>query len=157
MKDIKENNPYRLQDDGSLAWLFFHTVRRLQKFGKSGYSQQRILNILDEEGPISQKKLQEMLAVQAGSLSEICGKLEEKGMIQRKRDEKDRRNVILTITDEGRKMKRRIHERKDNAIFSSLNEQEREQLRFLLNKLRTQDFERESVDYTETDRKEAAG
>ena len=102
---ISEDKTYRLQDDGSLAWLFFHTVRKLQKSGKSGYSQQRILNILDDCGPVSQKKMQEMLSVQPGSLSELCGKLEEKGMIQRTRDENDRRNVILTITEEGRRMK----------------------------------------------------
>jgi DNA-binding MarR family transcriptional regulator len=157
MKEKTEKNVYRLQDDGSLAWLFFNTVRRLQKFGKPGYSQQRILNILDEEGPISQKKLQEMLAVQAGSLSEICGKLEEKGMIERSRDEKDRRNVILKITGDGRKMKQAIHERKDNVIFSALNEQEREQLRFLLKKLQAEEFALESADYTEDFGKEAAG
>lgn len=152
-----KNNTYRLQDDGTLAWLFFHTARRLQKYGKSGYSQQRILSILEEKGPISQKKLQEMLAVQPGSLSEICGKLEEKGMIERSRDEKDRRSVILRITEEGRRMKKGINVRKDNAIFSSLNEEEREQLRFLLNKIGSQNYEMESVDYTENYGKEAAG
>ena len=152
-----KTDTYRLQDDGTLAWLFFHTARRLLKYGKSGYSQQRILSILEEEGPISQKKLQEMLAVQPGSLSEICGKLEEKGMIERSRDEKDRRSVILKITEKGRRMKEGINVRKDNAIFSSLNEEEREQLRNLLNKIESQNYEQESVDYTENCGKEAAG
>lgn len=95
--------------------------------------------------------------MQPGSLSEICGKLEEKGMIERSRDEKDRRSVILKITEEGRRMKKGINVRKDNAIFSSLNEGEREQLRFLLNKIGSQNYEMESVDYTENYGKEAAG
>lgn len=126
---------YRLKDDGSLAWLFFHTVRCLQRFGRSGYSQQRILNILDEEGPLAQKTLQEMLGIQAGSLSELCGKLEEKKMIERTRDENDRRNVIVRITEEGRKMKREIRKHKDEKIFSALSTEEREQLRRILGKL----------------------
>lgn len=126
---------YRLKDDGSLAWLFFHTVRCLQRSGRSGYSQQRILNILDEKGPLAQKTLQEMLGIQAGSLSELCGKLEEKKMIERTRDENDRRNVIVRITEEGRKMKREIRKHKDEKIFSALSTEEREQLRRILGKL----------------------
>ena len=122
------------------------------------YSQSQVLLFLRlNEGKLSQKKLQEMLAVQPGSLSEICGKLEEKGMIERSRDEKDRRSVILKITEKGRRMKEGINVRKDNAIFSSLNEQEREQLRNLLNKIESQNYEQESVDYTENCGKEAAG
>lgn len=51
---------------------------------------------------MSQKELQDLLGIQAGSMSEIAAKLEDKGLITRVRSEGDRRKVSLSITEQGR-------------------------------------------------------
>ena len=92
---------YRLAPDGSLTQLFFRTVRKLRTHMQPGYSQQRLLGLLDEMGPTSQKKIQEILDIKCGSLSELCTKLLDKGYIEKSRDENDRRNAVLKITEKG--------------------------------------------------------
>ena len=48
--------------------------------GNEAYGQVRILRILSEADGISQKELQQKLAIKPGSASEILNKLEEKGL-----------------------------------------------------------------------------
>lgn len=64
--------------------------------------QGRILRTLCQRGEMQQKELQELLGIQAGSMSEIAAKLEDKGLIVRVRSEEDRRKVSLSITEQGR-------------------------------------------------------
>lgn len=68
--------------------------------GKRG--QGRILKILLTEGEMTQKKLQERLGIQSGSMSEIVLKLEGNGLVYRTRDESDKRKIKLKITEAGR-------------------------------------------------------
>ncbi len=68
----------------------------------SADSQQRILRILaraaeDGHTVVSQRRLQEMLHIQPGSMSEILTKLENKGFIRRERDEEDKRRVWIRL------------------------------------------------------------
>lgn len=148
MKRKKDSeNRYRLRDDGSLSWLFFHTVRKLRHNGAYGYSQQRVLSMLDDMGPLSQKKVQEILDIQAGSLSELCAKLEDRGLVRRSRDENDKRNVVLSITEEGRNKRREILAHKDEVMFKALSEEERNQLRNILNKLSAGISDRKEIDF----------
>ena len=140
---------YILRDDGSLSWLLFHTVRILRRHSAPGYSQQRILGMLEDMGPMSQKEVQEILNIQPGSLSELCAKLEDKKLIERKRDEKDRRNVILNITEEGRKKRMEITKQKDDLMFETLQPQEREQLRGILLRLAENASKKDDIDLIE--------
>ncbi len=137
---------YILRDDGSLSWLLFHTVRVLRHHGAPSYSQQRILGMLEEMGPMSQKEVQEILNIQPGSLSELCAKLEDKKLIARRRDENDRRNVILDITEEGRRKRREILKQKDDLMFEVLEPDEREQLRGILVRLGEHAAKKDDID-----------
>ena len=97
-----------------------------------------VLRSLDEEGPLTQSGLIGKMDVKAGSMSELLRKMEEDGLIQRKRGEKDKRQVYVTITDAGRDKMLHIEEvRKEKAkdTFASLNSEEKEQLYALLGKL----------------------
>ena len=67
-------------------------------------SQQRILQILAQAAEnghevLSQRRLQGMLHIQPGSMSEILTKLENKGFIRRERDEEDRRRVGIRLVN----------------------------------------------------------
>ena len=94
--------------------------------------QGRILKILND-GPISQKELQEAMNVQAGSISEIVSKLEERGLLTKTKSEEDARAVILTITEKGKERLNEFAQRKE--FYSSITEEEKEQLKEILTKL----------------------
>ena len=106
------------------------------RFGKN-MGQRRILAILSERESMTQKELQEMLRIQPGSVTEILTKLEEKGMIRRRKDEEDKRRCILELTEDGRKEfeLRREQEGEKALLFSVLDAAEQEELQKLLGKL----------------------
>ena len=103
------------------------------KTGKK-HGQERILGILNQYSSLSQKELQEKLQVEAGSLSEILSKLERNGMIEKKRDEKDRRKMVVSLTSKGQHV---MEHRKNNDqdLFDMLDETESKQLNDLLDKI----------------------
>lgn len=88
---------------------------------------------------MSQQELQELLGVQAGSLSEIAAKLEDRGLITRVRSEQDRRKVYLSITEKGRDIAAQSGEehilRRRAELFSALTPEEQNTLESLLDKL----------------------
>lgn len=106
------------------------------RFGKN-MGQGRILAILSERESMTQKELQEMLRIQPGSATEILTKLEEKGMLRRKKDQEDKRRCIIELTEEGREAynSRKQQEEERSQLFTSLDETEQEELKKLLGKL----------------------
>lgn len=101
-----------------------------------GRGQGKILKILARNGEMSQKDLQDILEIQSGSISEILAKLEEKGMITRTKSEEDKRKVMISITDAGREKAANCGcKNRAERLYSGLTEDEKEQLKTLLNKL----------------------
>ena len=102
-------------------------------------AQWKILSVLREEGSVTQRELQERLAVQPGSMSEIAAKLEGRGLLERFRDGADRRKIRLRLTDQGRQWLDRQDEdhvlRRRAELFSALTGEERRTLEELLEKL----------------------
>ena len=98
-------------------------------------AQERVLRILaqQEAEEMGQRRLQELLGVQSGSLSELVGKLEDKGFLVRIRNEADKRNVTLKLTEAGRA--RAAHPSDHPDPFAALSEAEQAQLRALLQKV----------------------
>ena len=105
----------------------------MHKTGKKR-GQENILDILSQHHSISQKKLQEILGVEAGSLSEILSKLEQRDLIKRYKDEKDKRKSIISLTQKGIN---KVHHKKSNDedLFDMLDEKERKQLAATLDKI----------------------
>ena len=101
--------------------------------------QGRILRTLCQRGEMPQKELQDLLGIQAGSMSEIAAKLEDKGLITRVRSEEDRRKVSLSITEQGRSWVAQRDEehilRRRAELFSALTPEEQGTLEGLLDKL----------------------
>ena len=102
--------------------------------------QERILRKL-ANGPILQKDLQEALEVRPGSISEIVSKLEEKGLVTRSKTEEDARAVMLSLTEAGKEKLESLKQRKN--LFSSISEEEKEQLKNILIKLNNDWIRRE--------------
>ncbi len=101
-------------------------------------AQERILHIVHFHEEISQRELQEILRLQQGSVSETVGKLEDKGLLLRRRDAQDQRKALLRLSEEGERAEREARERserEDAALFDLLSEREQEELYTLLGKL----------------------
>lgn len=105
----------------------------MHKTGKKR-GQENILEILSQHDQISQKQLQEMLAIEAGSLSEILSKLEQRNLIQRSKDQNDKRKSIIALTQMGYdKIKNK--KSNDEDLFDMLTIQEKQQLDLMLDKI----------------------
>lgn len=101
-------------------------------------SQGRILHILSEHEGISQKKLQEIVGIKAGSLSEVLVKLEKQGYITRIHEDADRRCQNVFITDAGKEAYNKIHAEHletGKDVFKDLTDEEKILLLGLLDKL----------------------
>jgi len=67
--------------------------------GNSG--KRKILSILNMKDSIPQKKLQAILRIQSGTISESINKLVAEGLVERYTDENDKRQRMIRITEAG--------------------------------------------------------
>ena len=80
----------------------------------------------------------DILDVRSGSLSEILGKMEAEGYITRSPNEQDKRGVDVTLTPAGLEAAEQMHVSRETSVqdfFSCLDEEEKEQLSHILDKL----------------------
>ena len=71
------------------------------------YTQYIAMMVLWETPCLSSRQLGRRLFLDSGTLTPVLKKLEAMGYITRKRDEKDERNLLLTLTEEGKALKTR--------------------------------------------------
>lgn len=115
-------------------------ARNLRRCGhvlyhQAHHCQQDAVLTLLAQGPMNQKQIQEHLSVQPGSASELISKVEAKGLVERARDDTDRRRVVLTLTEKGQ-LAAKIHaERPAENLFSVFSSDEKETLTCLLETL----------------------
>lgn len=69
-----------------------------------------ILAALRERGPISQRRLSEVLAVNRTMMVKVIDTLEYDGLVRRERDPDDRRSYAVTLTDAGTAVLAKMHE-----------------------------------------------
>ena len=127
-----------LDQNNKLIWNFRdigHTMRQTSE-GKG--SQQRILIVLSETGPITQSDLTQRLGIQPGSASEVIIKLETAGLITRTPSSQDKRTTDVALTEAGKVLaeeaairRRQRHEQ----MFEVLSDAEKETLLGLLEKI----------------------
>jgi DNA-binding MarR family transcriptional regulator len=71
------------------------------------YTQYITMMVLWEHNSMTVKELGQELYLDSGTLTPLLKKLEEKGLVTRRRSERDERNLIVTITEAGEAMKDR--------------------------------------------------
>ena len=69
------------------------------------YTQYITMMVLWEHRQVTSKILGEKLHLDSGTLTPVLKKLEEKGLIARKRDPQDERNLMVTLTEAGEALK----------------------------------------------------
>ena len=100
------------------------------------YTQYIAMMVLWEEREVTVTELGKQLFLDSGTLTPLLKKLEQKGFVTRKRMESDERNVCISITDKGDRLKEeavKIHEKMSCCI--SLNPEEVKTLYTILQKV----------------------
>ncbi|WP_417229225.1 MarR family winged helix-turn-helix transcriptional regulator [Thermophilibacter sp.] len=120
--------------------------------GRNG-KQHILVELLAHDGRMTQRDLQEASCITSASLSEVVTKLEAEGLILRERSETDRRQLTLTLTDEGTRRARAFIESRrefEQLAFDCLTPDERDRL------LETLDRVAERWEEIETSKREEA-
>ena len=76
----------------------------LEKIGLT-YTQYITMMVLWETPSVTSKKIGRRLYLDSGTLTPVLKKLEQKGLIRRRRDESDERNLLVELTAEGEALK----------------------------------------------------
>ena len=78
--------------------------RYLDEIGLT-YTQYITMMVLWENRSLNVKELGEFLYLDSGTLTPLLKKMEAKGLLTRTRSKEDERNLIVSITEEGEKLK----------------------------------------------------
>lgn len=63
-----------------------------------------VLFLLEHDGPLPMRSLAEAMDVSQASATGIVDRMEQRGLVERRRDETDRRVVLVAVTDGGRNL-----------------------------------------------------
>jgi DNA-binding MarR family transcriptional regulator len=135
--------PARLRELPS--WQASEIARRARRLvdealGQEGARRQHftVLTSLAEQGPASQAALGRRLWIDRSDLHAILNELERDGLIDRVRDERDRRRNVVALTRRGTTALKRLDKRVDgaqSALLQPLSAGDRRELRRLLGRL----------------------
>ena len=111
----------------------------------------RIMAVLGDSGPLTQRQLTQLTLMDKVPVSRACKELEQRGLAERTPNEADGRSHLLQLTTEGRGVHAGIMPlamKIEAELFSVLTEDERDQLRTMLVRLREAagDFDAESLE-----------
>ena len=135
-----DHEMFKREERDDLEGLYMAVARKLRHSGRRhfGSTQDRIVRILDENGgTMNQKSLQMLLDVKPGSISEILTKMEEKGLVERSRNDDDRRAALITLKAEN------IDKEERPSFFMMLSEEEKQNLKAILQKVLDEGREKE--------------
>ena len=99
----------------------------------------QILGLLHDHGGLAQRELIHEMGVAPSILVTLLNPLEADGLVMRQRDPDDRRRHLVTLTAAGKRhltSAARAQQETEDALFASLDENQRRQLRTLLIALR---------------------
>ena len=95
-------------------------------------------NTENPENNVSMSDIREFLSVTKGAISQMLASLEKKGYINRDIDRNNRRNLIVTLTSEGRKVlesRYEEHSKRLQKVINRLGEEDAKQLLRIFNRM----------------------
>jgi DNA-binding MarR family transcriptional regulator len=128
---------------GLLLALLGHEAMRRLRAAHTAHNlkprQFQILGLLQGRGGLAQRELVQTMGVDPSILVTLLNPLEADGLVTRARDPDDRRRHLVTLTPAGARhlvSASRAQKETEDALFDSLDDGQREQLRALLVALR---------------------
>ena len=107
------------------------------------YTQYITMMVMWEKAVINEKDLVKALYLKANTLTDMLRKLKQKGYIEISKDENDKRNIVISLTDEGRKLKEQAVDVPKTLIREHwLTDEEFKTFKSLLYKLLKGDWEK---------------
>lgn len=85
-------------------------------------AQAEVVRCLADTGPISLKALGELLVCESGSPSRLVDSLVTRDIVERREDANDRRQVVLMLTTQGKKLDRAVRKVED-AMYAQIGAQ----------------------------------
>lgn len=111
-----------------------HRMHMREKYRGQGW----LMILLKNRGTLTQRELGEITGRRSATLSEQLEGMDNAGLITREKSETDRRNVDVTLTPQGYEMACQVETNRAEVaqrLFSVLEDQEKQTLRVLLQKL----------------------
>ena len=126
----------------------FAGFRRFSKILKkdefSHHGKARILNLLIENGAMTQRQLQDTAEITSASASELLRKLEDHKLVTRRQDPNNAKGLIVEITEDGKKRAAEFDAEKDEKtkkLFAALTDEEKAQFADMLDKIQDSWYE----------------
>ena len=97
-----------------------------------------VLAVLGEEKPLAQVEMSERLGIDRNTMVLLLDDLEARRLVTRRRDPRDRRAHLVSLTDAGRDVLTEstvLARRTNDEVFAPLSPEERTQLHVLLSRL----------------------
>jgi DNA-binding MarR family transcriptional regulator len=91
-----------------------------------------VLAVLDVEGLLQMRALAESLDVSQASMTGIVDRMEQRGLVERQRDESDRRVVRVSLTADGRAMVGGMAAERRERLSAMLDDMTDEEIKSLL-------------------------
>lgn len=129
---------------GVLEQQVFHVIRRLMHEHTARWQQvlpgltkpqYAVLSVIADQPGIEQMRLVDAAASSKATLAEMLNRLEERGIIERRQDDIDRRRRFVHLTEEGRTMlttAQPFARQTDDLFLGRLSPSERKNLQRLL-------------------------
>ncbi|OUL06948.1 MarR family winged helix-turn-helix transcriptional regulator [Bacillus spizizenii] len=107
-----ENEFDHMKLENQLCFLLYASSREMTKQYKPlleelnvTYPQYLVLLLLWEHETLTVKKMGELLYLDSGTLTPMLKRMEQQGLITRKRSEEDERSVLISLTEDGKLLK----------------------------------------------------
>ena len=85
--------------------LVIHRYQPMLKDLDITYPQYLVLMVLWEKDEVNLSTIAEKLQLQSNTLTPLLKRLQQRGFLERKRSETDERNIVITLTEKGKKLK----------------------------------------------------
>ena len=110
--------------------VYLDSAKMSKQFGLTG-PQSAILRTLIITGPISSADLSRKLYVTPSNITGIIDRLEKKGLIERIRQHGDRRIVLITLTENGMNLGKKLPDPIETKLTSKLADLESERVQMM--------------------------